>query len=65
MYVEFDTTEEMSWEDYPYTISYTEGKEGMSEWHDTLADATYTVTMSGGATKEKLAEVSEALIPAG
>ena len=23
-------------EDYPYTISYTEGKEGMSEWHDTL-----------------------------
>ena len=34
MYVEFDTTEEMSWEDYPYIISYTEGKEGMSEWHE-------------------------------
>lgn len=65
MYVEFDATEEMAWEDYPYTISYNEGKEGMSEWHDTLTDVTCTVTMSDGATKEKLAAVSEALIPAG
>lgn len=65
MYVEFDVTEEMMWKDYPYIISYNEGKEGKSEWHDMLTDATYTVTMSDGATKEKLAAVSEALIPAG
>lgn len=65
MYVEFDAAEEMTWEDYPYTIRYNEGKEGMSEWHDIPADATCTVTMSDGATKEKLEAVSEALIPAG
>lgn len=65
MFVDFANTEDLTWEDYPFTVSYNEGKEGKSMWHDELTDATYSVTMSQGATRDKLAEISKVLIPAG
>ena len=65
MFVEFGETQELKFEDYPYTIRYNEGAEGASEWHDELTDVEYSVTMQTGATKDKLSDVSVALIPAG
>ncbi|CAK7024134.1 MAG: hypothetical protein DELT_03334 [Desulfovibrio sp.] len=65
MYVEFKTDEDMLFGDYPYEIKYNEGAEGLAEWDDELTKTEYSVTMQTGATKEKLAAVSEALIPAG
>ena len=65
MFVEFDNTEDLTWKDHPFTVSYNEGKEGKSVWRDEGTDVTCSVTMSDGATRDKLAEVSKALIPAG
>lgn len=64
MFVDFKNTEELKMGDYPYTIRYNEGAEGASRWHDQMTDSEYSVTMSSGATKEKLSAISEALIPA-
>ncbi|WP_066646593.1 hypothetical protein [Christensenella timonensis] len=65
MFVDFANTEDLTWKDYPFTVSYNEGAEGKAAWHDELTDVTYSVTMSQGATRDKLAEVSKVLIPAG
>lgn len=61
MYVDFESTEEAAEGELSYTISYTDGQEGMSSWYDETGDMSYTVTMDAGATKEKLTKVSNIL----
>ncbi|MEA5003331.1 MAG: hypothetical protein VB081_07505 [Christensenella sp.] len=65
VYAEFETTKELSMDDYPYTIRYNEGKEGVSQWYDQGNKTTYSVSMDTGATEAKLVAISVLLIPAG
>ncbi len=65
MYVDFKTEESRTFADVEYEIEYNEGKEGVSEWEDKTNKIDYSVTMSEGATGDKLIKVTEALIPVG
>jgi len=65
VYTDFEVEKDMTWEDYPYQIKYSEGKEGISLWYDDLAGASYSVFMESGADESKLESISIALIPAG
>lgn len=65
VYAEFENTQELLMGDYPYTVRYNEGKEGISQWYDQASRTTYCVSMDTGATQAKLEAVSIALIPAG
>lgn len=64
VYAEFETEKDMEWVDYPYHIRYNEGGEGLSQWYDELAEASYSVYMESGANEAALQWISEALIPA-
>ena len=61
----FETTKEMTWVDYPYTLSYNEGGAGLSTWYDQSTAASYTLYIDSEATETTLVNMTQALIPAG
>lgn len=64
MFVEFAENKDMTRGDYPYSIAYNEGAEGVASWYDQTAGATYSISMDAGASEAALQSMAEALIPA-
>ncbi|MEA4853460.1 MAG: hypothetical protein VB082_04175 [Christensenella sp.] len=65
MYVTFKNEEDLKIGDFSYEIDYNEGAEGKSEWDTENPEMEYSVTMSTGATRDKLIAITEVLSPVG
>ena len=65
MYVTFKNEEDLKIGDFSYEIDYNDGAEGKSEWDTENPEMEYSVTMSTGATRDKLIAITEVLSPVG
>ncbi len=65
MYIDFAATKEADINGIPCKLSCNDGAEGMINWQDEQAGTVHNISMTEGATEEKLIAVAAEVIPVG